>query len=210
MAAGREGKMFFKLSMLKKMFKDAYKSGGFVVGRTPAGEVKDGYYISSGWWVMWFAQKRIPKEVKATIIELSGELPEAGEVFRSIKGMGNQYEVEQKELYDLPAVYRMYRCSFCVRRLLIEKDGIVLRVIQEGDTGNVLTVSETVMNLISRDAVDYENGEYEPVGPLGTGPDTKCLMWGNETCYFLTGIYDISQDGEYGEFLRFLKATEII
>ena len=43
--------MFFKTSVLKRLFKDAYKGAGLTVGHMtdPEDEEVDGYYISSGW-----------------------------------------------------------------------------------------------------------------------------------------------------------------
>lgn len=42
--------MFFKTSVLKRLFKDAYKGAGLTVGHMtdPEDEEVDGYYISSG------------------------------------------------------------------------------------------------------------------------------------------------------------------
>ena len=70
--------MFFKTSVLKRLFKDAYKGAGLTVGHMtdPEDEEVDGYYISSGWWVIWFNNRTFPKEAKAAIIELCGELPQ--------------------------------------------------------------------------------------------------------------------------------------
>ena len=65
--------MFFKTSVLKRLFKDAYKGAGLTVGHMtdPEDEEVDGYYISSGWWVIWFNNWTFPKEAKAAIIELA-------------------------------------------------------------------------------------------------------------------------------------------
>ena len=46
--------MFFKMSVLKKMMKKAYKGGCLILGDSPIKEneeiVMDGLVISTGWW----------------------------------------------------------------------------------------------------------------------------------------------------------------
>ena len=55
--------MFFKTSVLKRLFKDAYKGAGLTVGHMtdPEDEEVDGYYISSGWWGDLVQQPDIPE-----------------------------------------------------------------------------------------------------------------------------------------------------
>lgn len=202
--------MFFKLNILKKLFKDAYKSAGLTIGHTAADEGKEGYYMSSGWWVMWFDVKNIPKEVKAAAIELSGELPQAGEVFRTEKGMGNQYEIRQERLYDLPAVFETSHCRFRVTGMLMKKGEKLLRVVQEeGKTYKVVTMPDSIISMIDRTMVDSDRGEKMPAGPFGTDSAAKWLIWGNGTCYLLAGVYDITEEKEQ-EFLKYLEGREII
>lgn len=80
--------MFFKKTVLKRMLKSAYTGAGLTVGHTPeTDEEEEGYYLSSGWWVLWFKAGMFPKEAKAAVIELCGELPAVGEVFKAEKGL---------------------------------------------------------------------------------------------------------------------------
>lgn len=45
--------MFFKKTVLKRMLKSAYIGAGLTVGHTPeTDEEEEGYYLSSGWWVL--------------------------------------------------------------------------------------------------------------------------------------------------------------
>lgn len=72
--------MFFKKTVLKRMLKSAYTGAGLTVGHTPeTDEEEEGYYLSSGWWVLWFKAGMFPKEAKAAVIELCGELPAVGQ-----------------------------------------------------------------------------------------------------------------------------------
>lgn len=106
--------MFFKKTVLKRMLKSAYTGAGLTVGHTPeTDEEEEGYYLSSGWWVLWFNAGMFPKEAKAAVIELCGELPAVGEVFKAEKDFGNQYEIEQKEIFNLPEAPFVYWGNDC-------------------------------------------------------------------------------------------------
>ena len=55
--------MFFKKTVLKRILKSAYTGAGLTVGHTPeTDEEEEGYYLSSGWWVLWFNAGMFPKE----------------------------------------------------------------------------------------------------------------------------------------------------
>ena len=204
--------MFFKQTVLKRMFKAAYKGDGLTVGHmAESAEASEGYYISSGWWVMWFSADEMPKEAKAAIIELSGDLPAVGEVFKAIKDMGNQYEIEQKEIFNLPAAFKKCECRFRVTKLLGQQGDKVIRFVQEdGATRHVTAVSEIFIDLIDPKAIDYEGGEYEPIGPVTTCPTAPFMYWGNNTCYLMAGIRTPDQEDEEADFWKYLEGIEIL
>lgn len=178
--------MFFKTSVLKRLFKDAYKGAGLTVGHMtdPEDEEVDGYYISSGWWVIWFNNWTFPKEAKAAIIELCGELPQPGEVFKAIDGAGNQYEIEQKEIFNLPAAFERAKVKFRKTNILQQQSDRVVRILQEEEGRTVKAVSELFFNLINRKAIDYDNGEYDPIGPVATSKESPFLYWGEQLLLF--------------------------
>lgn len=204
--------MFFKQTVLKRMFKAAYKGAGLTVGHmAESAEASEGYYISSGWWVMWFSADEMPKEAKAAIIELSGDLPAVGEVFKAIKDMGNQYEIEQKEIFNLPAAFKKCECRFRATKLLGQQGDKVIRFIQEdGATRHVTAVSEIFIDLIDPKAIDYDGGEYEPIGPVATCPTAPFMYWGNNTCYLMAGIRTPDQEDEEADFWKYLEGIEIL
>lgn len=206
--------MFFKQSVLKRLLKDAYKGAGLTVGHAAESETGDpeGYYISSGWWIMWFTVGEMPKEAKAAIIELCGDLPEPGEVFKAIKDMGNQYEIEQKEIFNLPKAFNECKCHFRITKLLGQQGDKIIRFIQEdGRTKHVTAISEIFIDLIDPTAIDYDGGEYEPIGPVTACPTSPFMYWGNNTCYLVAGVRTPTQQNEEeAEFWKFLEGTEII
>lgn len=89
--------MFFKKTVLKRMLKSAYTGAGLTVGHTPeTDEEEEDYYLSSGWWVLWFKAGMFPKEAKAAVIELCGELPAVGEVFKAKRTSGTSTKLNRK------------------------------------------------------------------------------------------------------------------
>lgn len=206
--------MFFKATVLKRMLKAAYKGAGLTVGHSAAGEdggEPEGLYISSGWWVIWFVYDKIPKEAKAAIIEICGDLPGKGEVFKAIKDMGNQYEIEQREIFNLPATFKSCKTTFRVTKLLGQQGDKLIRFLQEEDGGNHVTaVSEIFLDLIDPGAINYDGGEYEPFGPVAADAAAPFMYWGNNTCYLMAGVRTTGQDDEESAFWKFLEGTEII
>lgn len=205
-------KMFFKQTVLKRMLKAAYKGAGLTVGHDAGNEdgENEGYYISSGWWIIWFLAETMPKEAKAAIIELCGDLPEPGEVFKAVKDMGNQYEIEQKEIYNLPESFKKCKCKFNVTKLLgLQRDNVIRFMQADDNTQHVVAVSEIVFDLIDSAAIDYENGEHEPYGPVTLCQTSPFMYWGNNTCYFMAGIRT-AEEGEEEDFWKFLEGTTIL
>ena len=81
--------------------------------------------------MIWFNNWTFPKEAKAAIIELCGELPQPGEVFKAIDGAGNQYEIDQKEIFNLPAAFERAKVKFRKTNILQQQSDRVVRILQE-------------------------------------------------------------------------------
>ena len=83
--------MLFKVSKLKPLLKEAWKSTGLVVGTS---EKKDGtadqLYFAGQNWIMSVNYEEISKELKGALIELVGDLPEAGHEIISYKGSNQE------------------------------------------------------------------------------------------------------------------------
>lgn len=202
--------MFFKKTVLKRMLKSAYTGAGLTVGHTPeTDEEEEGYYLSSGWWVLWFKAGMFPKEAKAAVIELCGELPAVGEVFKAEKDFGNQYEIEQKEIFNLPEAFKRCTIDYRVTNIMQQQEKTLIRILQAEEGRNVCAVSEVFLDLIDLKSIDYENGETEPFGPCAISPEAPFVYWGNDCCYLMAGRR--TSDGETeAEFWKYLEGTEIV
>lgn len=189
--------MFFKMSKLKKLLKDAYKVGGLTVGRsiTTAGGT-EGIYLSSGWWILWFAYETMEKEIKAAIIELCGDLPAPGEVFQASKG-GNQYEIEQKEVYDLPKQFTEDKGECKVTEVILETGWHAARILQ-----NKYSAVQLIQNRIIEmfDGKGLRDDEAWPTGPKIIG---QMIGWTNYECYL--AVLPIEKDEKYTDFYATLE-----
>lgn len=161
--------------------------------------------------MLWFRFDKVPKEAKAAIIEICGDLPGEGEVFKAVKDMGNQYEIEQREVFNLPATFKRCKTTFRVTKLLGQQGDNLIRFLQEDGGGNRVTaVSEIFIDLIDPEAINREGGEYEPFGPVAESAGAPFMLWGNNTCYLMAGVRLAGQDKEEAEFWKHLEGTEII
>lgn len=87
----------------------------------------------------------------------------------------------------------------------------MIRFVQEdGATRHVTAVSEIFIDLIDPKAIDYEGGEYEPIGPVTTCPTAPFMYWGNNTCYLMAGIRTPDQEDEEADFWKYLEGIEIL
>lgn len=209
----RGNDMFFKLSILKKLLKNAYNGPGLVVGHCEELEKteiqREGYYVAGSYWSMWFDAERMPKEAKAAIIELCGDLPEEGEVFKAHKEAGNQYEIEQQEIYNLPKRYSEAEIELNKTKIIIDGYGAKNRLLQEEESKNITAINEMFMDLIDVDAVDYDNGEHEPYGPIAASPNPQAVFWGNNICY-LMACTRIINDEEAINYFKYLEKEKAI
>ena len=65
--------MFIKKSTLRRMLNAAYKTQGLYIDNDG-----EGYRIKGSYWDLWVKRDKLPKEYKADIVSLIGDLPEIG------------------------------------------------------------------------------------------------------------------------------------
>ena len=203
--------MFLKQSVLKRLFKSAYKGAGLTVGHyLSEDEETEGYYVAGGYWITWFNAEFFTKETKAAIIELCGDLPGPNEVFKAMKEGGNQYEIEQRERYFLPEKFKKANLSFRVTNTIIEDAGVFNRLLQaEDETKHIIGINEVFLDLIDLKAIDYDAGEWEPEGPVTACVVDPFVMWGNNAAYLLA-CRRIMDEPEMEEYLQHLETITII
>ena len=89
--------MFFKKTVLKRMLKSAYTGAGLTVGHTPeTDEEEEGYYLSSGWWVLWFKAGMFPKEAKRQLLSYAENFRQLGKYSKQKRTSGTSTKLNRK------------------------------------------------------------------------------------------------------------------
>lgn len=167
--------MFITSQGFKKLINEAYKGAGLNVGNDG-----EGYYISGSYWVIWIMHGWIPKKELASIIELTGEMPESGEGFKATKA-GNQYELTWHEAYE--AMTHAMECEEYMEvtpMTLKYKNGQQARILQNPVNKTIVLIGERFIDIIDNTVVEYDKGEFQAEGPMISGK-MQGVFWRNDT-----------------------------
>lgn len=167
--------MFITSQGFKKLINEAYKGVGLNVGNDG-----EGYYISGGYWVISIMHGWIPKKELASIIELTGEMPEPGEGFKATKA-GNQYELPWHEAYA--AMTHAMECEEHMEvtpMTLKYKNGQQARILQNPVNKTIVLIDERFIDIIDNTVVEYDKGEFQTEGPMISGK-MQGVFWRNDT-----------------------------
>lgn len=192
--------MFITSQGFKKLINEAYKGAGLNVGNDG-----EGYYISGGYWVIWVMHGWIPKKELASIIELTGEMPEPGEGFKATKA-GNQYELPWHEAYA--AMTHAMECEEYMEvtpMTLKYKNGQQARILQNPVNKTIVLIGERFIDIIDNTVVEYDKGEFQAEGPMISGK-MQGIFWRNDT--MALHVYPRTDD-ENKELIRHIEAFDI-
>lgn len=192
--------MFITSQGFKKLINEAYKGAGLNVGNDG-----EGYYISGGYWVIWIMHGWIPKKELASIIELTGEMPEPGEGFKATKA-GNQYELPWREAYA--AMTHAMECEEYMEvtpMTLKYKNGQQARILQNPVNKTIVLIGERFIDIIDNTVVEYDKGEFQAEGPMISGK-MQGIFWRNDT--MALHVYPRTDD-ENKELIRHIEAFDI-
>ena len=192
--------MFITSQGFKKLINEAYKGAGLNVGNDG-----EGYYISGGYWVIWIMHGWIPKKELASIIELTGEMPEPGEGFKATKA-GNQYELPWHEAYA--AMTHAMECEEYMEvtpMTLKYKNGQQARILQNPVNKTIVLIGERFIDIIDNTVVEYDKGEFQAEGPMISGK-MQGIFWRNDT--MALHVYPRTDD-ENKELIRHIEAFYI-
>ena len=190
--------MVFNKSVFKKLIKTAYKTCGLLVAN------KDGRIIlAGGWWMMSVEEKWFPKWGMAAVIELTGEIPAAGESFRATS-QGNQMELPNEFVLNLDEgrTRREIADRLVDTHILVDRIGGLQHYLREGS--KVVTVNEMMMELYDPDAGENR----EPCDITISCLEHKWVYWHTPGCSWACGIIDhqgakaITFDEKLGEMLE--------
>ncbi|RDU22191.1 hypothetical protein [Anaerosacchariphilus polymeriproducens] len=168
--------MFFNSTVFKRLVNQAWKGAGLTVGRD-----QDEIFLEGGFWVIRIKENKIPNKDKAALIEIVGELPAAGEVFKAIKGTGNQYEIPFNHNWNLESHWKLADTEFGITNVIVKQKEIACRVLQNMKKGNCVLINEIFMSLIDLSAMNREE-ETEPFGPMAVNENGTIMYWKNQIC----------------------------
>ena len=178
--------------------KEAYKTCGIRVGHRGAinGVFEESYYISAGWWILEYMADKMPKELKAAVIELTGELPEPGKQLVAVKDELPQYEFLSDAL-NAQRISEESETPYTVSLVIEDRSEKGLRYTYDKN-GSVLVVREVLIDLLDNNSVDSDNGEDYPAGPFAN-EERNALVWRNNQSVFVACVYgtEVDTDIEY-------------
>ena len=160
--------MFLRANILKRLMKDAYKKSNFVMA-----DNTKAIYISGGYWEVEIDREFVPKTILAEIMEIAGCLPEAGKRFEVTKD--EVKEVEGRDSVYVPMVKRRINVTDIV---IIAKDGVSQRVLQDEDSLDIMLINDVFIDIIDNKSIDYDNGETQAEGPFHDKL-TGIYLWNN-------------------------------
>lgn len=150
---------------------------------------------------MWMDLEAIPKEKKAAMIELAGELPKPGEQIK-IEGEIAQMEIANEEIMGALARSGEKKTLLTDTGIVIDTDYMKIRLFQD-HMQRITAVYENMCHLIEKRAV--ENDEARVEGPY-LGQNGR-LYWETDQCVF--EVYQIKLDGEMQDLADYLEGIKI-
>ena len=161
--------MIFNNTVLKKMMKSAYKGAGLLVASDGANIIIGGTY-----WRVSIQEDYFPKKAKAALVELIGQLPQAGESYRCTSS-GNQMEMPGEELKDLIESLN-YQKEYRKADMLID---CMYRIRPYQSDDETIFLNEIFDDLLDGQPEDYEDNKIK--GPFKREGEHR-VFFETETC----------------------------
>lgn len=138
------------------MVTEAFKGAGLRLGNDSTGLL-----IAGSYWSMWIKEGKITKKAMAKIIELTGMIPEAGEMYLCTKE-GNQMEIDgvRPETLDVLSNAINAKTELEDTEMIFDE---VCRILQQPVTGKITCISERMFERI--DMREKEEDEEWAEGP---------------------------------------------
>lgn len=193
--------MFVNTAAFKRLIKNAYNTTGLTVGAD-----EDEYFFSyEGIWVIRVEKDFFPKKEKAAVIELAGELPADGEVFKAVKKCDNQYLISGNPAWDIGTQFKEAKMKFNVTKAVYDLDEQELRVLQYKENNACIAIDEVFIGLIDTKAIDSEE-ETMIEGPYA---NNGVVYWGNNIMTMAAGVIAPEEESPLNEYLSLLSNIEL-
>ena len=173
--------MFLKKTEFKKLIKDTYKTVGLTVGAILAPEDKKMYEFMGSYWKLFVLDEYFPKEAKAAVMELCGELPEIGECFTARNKVPLQYEMDLMTYEDIIDLVKKAGIEYKITHIVEEGIFANTRFLQESK-GTLIGINNRFIDAIDVTQIETEKGETMPDGPVTISHESLCVFWHNNAC----------------------------
>jgi hypothetical protein len=172
--------MFINVKALKKLMKEAYKTFGITVERH-----NGGLMIASFSWGVWLENSELTNEIKAAVIEYTGEMPEKGTAFTVSKRDEGRVDItEPKYSHIYEEIKRKYKQHFAGNGMDIEVGK--LKYAYDSRCYNVLYGSENAY-LINENYMDLV---VEAEAPAPIRISQRIIGWCDFKCIVFACVLD--------------------
>lgn len=192
--------MFIKLKYFKTMIKQAYKGVGLTVGRRD-----DRLFFAGSYWVIDVHRQALSNKALAAVIELTGELPADGEVFKATDA-GNQYEIPENSVWDVVQQAKEADIHYTVTSVILQDWRRSDRVLQS-ESGKVQLINNMFIDAVDIAEMTFAYESYLE-GPVATGEESKAVYWESEGCVLAAWLKCIDGEEEE-EFVEYLQGVQI-
>ena len=194
--------MFVHIGTLKKRMKRAAGTG-----KLHTGCISGGTYISDAVFCLWMRNECLPNNIKALLVEFTGETGWEENTGVLVKGKEIQREAPVNKVFDLSNYfYEKAEVIEVTRTVLKYRDA---ELFQEKYGENVYMVREELLDLIDTREIDYDSGEMIP-DRCEKGRDGETYIWRNNTgCLVLMGTYIDSEDHEGDVLFKELRNVRL-
>ena len=166
-----------KIPAFKRLLKKAFKGAGFLAGRT----AEDWFYIGTPAWNLCMDFKDAPKEIKAAVMELAGELPEAGKAFTAWKNTANQYALgEDRRVIPLYYGENLQSLTGRETHIIFSHNDDRFRMMEAGDTAYIL--KECYLDMLNPEVDEME-------GPFIPDQEHPTFVWHTSLVYLEIAPY---------------------
>ncbi len=179
--------MFVNIIELKKLLKGAYKGNGLIAGNLDGGLV---VMSASGTWGFRVEEEYVPNKLKAALIELIGDLPEAGEIY-NYNPKSVQAEINLGR-FDFRGRWKQAKDFATDTPFILRSKWEEFFLVQIRSTMELCAISRKFTDMISTKDLNHEL-ESMPGRP---GYCQGVLYWRNETMIYWACTSKLSEDME--------------
>ena len=171
--------MFISNSQLKKLMKKDYKDKKITIGN-----IDGGYSIMGNNWIVHIRHDGMPNIVKSLIIELTGVLPEEGDILTvSKENPIPQYGTDTDSIHVLRRYQKSGRPAF-LTNVYEEFYDDLYGLIQSNIDGKLCRIRKELLDLVDLNAIIFEIEDL-PGNPCYGTEMSSGIIWHNGTTTLL-------------------------